>query len=284
MIDRCYLEITNICNLDCVFCAGHRRQPRSLTEEEFELLAEKLKGHVKFLYFHLMGEPMLHRSLPRFISSARSKGFVPVLTTNGTLLDGAAAVAEAGLYKVNVSLHSYEGNTDGLGADDCGLERYVSSVAQFAGQASANGTVVVLRLWNRGGYDSENQRILEHLHRFFPGTWLERENGITLAPKLYLEYDGMFTWPDKAGKELGTEAFCYALRNQIGVLADGSVVPCCLDHDGDMTLGNLFSQSLDEILSSERARRMYDGFTSHKAVEPMCRRCGYAMITKRFRT
>ena len=60
MIDRCYIEITNTCNLNCHFCPKHTREKRQLTAEEFNQLTDKLKGKVCFLYFHLMGEPLLH--------------------------------------------------------------------------------------------------------------------------------------------------------------------------------------------------------------------------------
>ena len=113
---------------------------------------------------------------------------------------------------------------------------------------------------------------------------VERHDGWRMADNIYLEYDRMFEWPDSEGEErVCEEAFCYALRNQIGVLVDGTVVPCCLDHNGDIPLGNLFDQPLDEILSSPRARAIYDGFTRHEAVEPLCRCCGYMSVTKRFR-
>ena len=62
------------------------------------------------------------------------------------------------------------------------------------------------------------------------------------------------------------------------MLVDGTVVPCCLDSAGVLDLGNLFQQNLDEVLASPRARAIYDGFTRHKAVEPLCRRCGYAAV------
>ena len=110
MITRCYLEITNICNLDCIFCPKTVRAKRSLTLQEFDCLTDRLRGEVKFLYFHLMGEPLLHRHLPQFIVTAREKGFIPVLTTNGTLLDKAQDVIEALPDKVQISLHSHEGN------------------------------------------------------------------------------------------------------------------------------------------------------------------------------
>lgn len=94
----------------------------------------------------------------------------------------------------------------------------------------------------------------------------------------------MFEWPDLQHATYGEEeVFCYALRNQIGVLVDGSVVPCCLDHNGDISLGNLFDQSLEQILASPRAMAIYQGFTNHIAVEPLCQRCGYSAVSKRFR-
>lgn len=278
MITRCYLEITNVCNLDCLFCPKTKRAKRTLSPVEFNLLTDRLRGRVKFLYFHLMGEPLLHAHLPEFIIKAREKGFVPVLTTNGTLLHKAGQLIDALPHKVQISLHAHEGN--GLN----NLEQYVSGVMQFASEAASHGIIIVLRLWNRGGYDSANERLLNLLAQYIPRPWTGRYDGWRLAENIYLEFDNMFEWPDSEREEYGVdESFCYALRNQIGVLADGTVVPCCLDHDGDIAFGNLFEQPLEEILASPRARAMHDGFTRHEAVEPLCRRCGYATVTKRFR-
>lgn len=278
MITRCYLEITNICNLDCLFCPKTVRPKRSLSLEEFDLLTERLRDRVKFLYFHLMGEPLLHAHLPQFIEMARVKGFIPVLTTNGTLLSRAQAVIGALPHKVQVSLHSHEGN----GREN--PEEYIRDVMEFAKEAALRGIIVVLRLWNQGGYDSCNDRLLELISGYIPRPWTERYDGWRLAGNIYLEYDRIFEWPDCGREEYSQEeAFCYALRNQVGVLVDGTVVPCCLDHEGAIPLGNLFEQPLEDILSSERAVAMYDGFTRHEAVESLCRRCGYMSVTKRFR-
>lgn len=278
MITRCYLEITNICNLDCRFCPKTVRAKRSLTPQEFDCLTDRLRGEVKFLYFHLMGEPLLHRHLPQFIVTAREKGFIPVLTTNGTLLDKAQDVIGALPHKVQISLHSHEGN----GKEN--FAEYINGVMRFAKESASRRTIIVLRLWNQGGYDTANARLVELLEQHMPRPWVERHDGWRMADNIYLEYDRMFEWPDSEGEErVCEEAFCYALRNQIGVLVDGTVVPCCLDHNGDIPLGNLFEQPLAEILASPRATAMYDGFTRHEAVEPLCRRCGYMSVTKRFR-
>lgn len=246
--------------------------------DEFEFLTNRLKDHVRFLYFHLMGEPFLHPQLSEFISIARHKGFIPILTTNGTLLNGAHSVIDALPYKIQISLHSHEGN------DRRELDKYVRDVMLFAQEASSKGVIVVLRLWNQGGYDRNNDRVIQLMEYFQPQPWTERSDGWKLTDNLYLEYDRMFEWPDSQQDEFPeSEMFCYALRNQIGVLVDGSVVPCCLDHEGDITLGNLFHQSLDEVLISTRAKRLYDGFSNHLAVESLCRKCGYAAVTKQFR-
>ena len=110
---------------------------------------------------------------------------------------------------------------------------------------------------------------------------MQSRSGWTIAENIFIEYGRMFEWPEGEKSENGEqEAFCYALRNQVGVLVDGTVVPCCLDSAGALALGNLFEQSLDEVLASPRAKAIYDGFTQHRAVEPLCRRCGYAALIK----
>ena len=143
---------------------------------------------------------------------------------------------------------------------------------------------MVLRLWNEGGYNQRNDAILQQIAQQLPQPWTERKDGWKLTDNLYIEKDEMFEWPDSERQKLKEEGvFCYALRNQIGVLADGTVVPCCLDHAGELKLGNLFDQSLQEILASPRARTIYQGFTHHTAVEPLCQRCGYAALSKQYR-
>jgi radical SAM protein with 4Fe4S-binding SPASM domain len=225
-----------------------------------------------------MGEPFLHPLLPDFIQSARQKGFVPVLTTNGTLLSKAKGVIEAHPHKIQISLHSQEGN----GKED--PEAYLEGVMNFALEAASSGIIIVLRLWNQGGYERANDHILDVLAGYCPRPWTSRHDGWKLTENLYIEYDRMFEWPDAEREEFEEkEVFCYALRNQVGVLVDGSVVPCCLDHAGDIKLGNLFTQTLDEVLASPRSKALYDGFTKHEASEPLCRKCGYAVVTKQYR-
>ena len=277
MIDRCYIEITNTCNLDCHFCPKHQRKRRQLSAEEFDLLTDKVRGKVCFLYFHLMGEPLLHPLLPQFITMAREKGFKTVLTSNGTLLNRAMNLLDTLPHKVQLSLHSHESNARGE------LSSYMEEVMNFATQAAAKGTCVVLRLWNQGGMDKENELVMDYIAEYVPRPWKERPDGFRLCDNLYLEFDRKFEWPSANASSAKREVFCKALLKQIGVLSDGSLVPCCLDHNGDVVLGNLFHQSLEEILSSPRAQAMIEGFQHHTATEALCQNCESALVRNSFR-
>ena len=275
MFKRAYVEITNRCNLHCDFCPGTARPLREMSEAEFTCAAEKLRGHTPYLYFHVMGEPLLHPLLGRFLTIAGELGFRVCLTTNGTLLARRQAelLAAPALHKVSVSLHSFEGNG---GAD---MAAYLRQCWDFCAQAAARGVICVLRLWNEGGAESRNEeiwRFLEERTGQSRTAWARpRRNAWKLGERLFLETDVKFDWPDLAAEEQGTE-FCHALRQQIAVLCDGTVVPCCLDHEGELALGNLFAQDLPEILASPRARALYDGFSRRSPTEELCLRCGYA--------
>lgn len=277
MLDKIYLEITNVCNLDCTFCHKTSRTKKLMSEEEFNILISKIEEKAKYLFFHLMGEPTLHPQLPRFIEAARAKGFLPAITTNGSLLAKCGETLLSALpYKISISLHAPEANAA------FAVESYLASCINFAKAAAARDCIVALRLWNLGS-GADNSAILDELHAAFPGEWRDIRGGSSqrLSHKIFLEWGERFDWPDPALPACAPDAdrFCYGLRDQIGILVDGTVVPCCLDADANLALGNLLETDLDTILASPRARAIYDGFTRRRAVESLCRKCGYA---KRF--
>ena len=269
---KVYLEISNICNLNCRFCPGTKRAKKALTEEELAVLLPKIRPYTDYLYFHLMGEPLLHPKLERFLKMAGEHGFKVILTTNGTLLkkQQEMLLRSPALHKINISLHAFEANDLAIP-----FETYLSDCFAF-GNASAGKKLVVYRLWNQGGEDTQNREILDAMHRYFPEDWVQERHGIRIADRTYLEYGDKFDWPDLTAAEGDSRVFCYGLRDQLGVLCDGTVVPCCLDHDGDLALGNLLTQDMEEILNSPRAKAIYEGFSNREATEELCRKCGYA--------
>jgi len=269
---KVYLEISNVCNLSCQFCPGTNRKTKVMTEAEFSTLLPKLRPWTDFLYFHLMGEPLCHPLLESFLKLAGDHGFKVILTTNGTLLEKQKSVLlnASALHKVNISLHAFEAND--LQID---FKTYLEKCFSF-GKDAEGKKLVIFRLWNHGGSDARNEEIKKALEHFFPHPWVDERKGIRIGNRVYLEYGDKFDWPDLKAENHGDHVFCYGLRDQIGVLSDGTVVPCCLDHDGDLALGNLFDSDLDTILESERAQGIYQGFQRRFAAEELCRKCGYA--------
>lgn len=269
---KIYLEISNLCNLSCAFCPGTRRQKKAMNEAEFSALLPKIRPYTDFLYFHLMGEPLLHRELPHFLELAGEAGFKVILTTNGTLLPKQQEILlnSPALHKVNISLHAFEANDLAMP-----FSEYLAGCFRF-GKAAEGKKLISYRLWNQGGQDEKNDEILATMKEFFPEPWVQERRGPRIGQRVYLEYGDKFDWPNLAAPDGGEGVFCHGLRDQLGILCDGSVVPCCLDHEGDITLGNLFTQSMEEILSSPRAQAIYEGFSQRKASEELCRKCGYA--------
>lgn len=271
MYSRVYVEITNICNMNCSFCHGHSRTQKQMTESEYARVLQQLVGKTKYIYHHLMGEPLLHPLLPRFIQMACQAGFHPMITTNGTLLERYGdRILIPGLHKVNISLHSFEEDQQET------HRRYLHNIAEFANKANGLGILISLRLWNNGCDEGKNATAVRFLKEKLSGPWAENTRGYRIRDGLFLEWGERFEWPDEKAPDHGERLFCHGLRDHFGILSDGTVVPCCLDSDGVIALGNVYREELSDVLSTPRAKAIIDGFSRRHAVENLCRRCGYA--------
>ena len=263
--------------MNCSFCHGTKRAPRKLSLGEFARIVGNLRGVTEYLYLHVLGEPLTHPMLPTFIEYAAQRGFKVALTTNGTLLDELGeTLILSGTYKVNISLHSFEQ----YGSFDAQKE-YINSCIRFADEASKRGVLCVLRLWNKVDKENSieeklNEYTLSLLHRHFGNDWTLGSRGARIRDKLHIEFGERFEWPDQNSADLGERVFCHGLSDHFGILSDGTVVPCCLDADGAIPLGNIFESDIRSILASDRALAIKQGFSKKLASEPLCRRCPYA--------
>lgn len=283
MPNKVFLEISNVCNMSCSFCHGTKREKRFMSVDEFTRAATQARDFGDYLYFHLLGEPLLHPELERFFEIAHELGFKVIITTNGTLLRKIESVLlnAKSLFKVSISLHSFE-SEGGMYT----MDEYLNSCFDFCRRASDAGIVSVLRLWNLGVEDTFNEEIIAKMRSYFSEEgvlWRKIFSGYKIKDKVFLEWGQRFDWPDTEAEFCSDSHFCYGLINQIGILSDGSVVPCCLDADGAVTLGNVFTTELKEILASPRAKALRASFEKRKVTERLCQRCGYAKM-KGYRT
>ncbi|MDK2586614.1 radical SAM/SPASM domain-containing protein [Romboutsia sedimentorum] len=284
-----YIEITNICNLSCDFCPKTKRKYKFMDKDEFNHIIEEIKPFTNQIYFHLMGEPLLNENIEYFLKESANNDLKVNLTTNGTLLNKNTdkLINSDALRQVNISLHSFEANEKTLE-----LEEYIKNVTEFVNKASEDKDIICsIRLWNidnedlkgANGLNSDILKILEENLGldFSLGEKLQEVNKLKLKNKVYLNMAEKFEWPDIGIASIGEDVFCHGLRNQMGVLVDGTVVPCCLDSEGNISLGNIFKKSLKDILKVKRSTDIYDGFSRRKAVEDLCKKCGYATRFKK---
>ena len=284
---KVYIEITNICNLDCNFCPKTSRKKAMMSVEQFKNIIQQVKFYTDYVYLHIMGEPLLHPNLISFLEICNQNKLKVNLTTNGTLIQKNREVLlnSPSLRQINISLHSYEANISGGG-----LREYVGDILDFINEVRNNSNIICsMRLWNMDAKDLKganelNFEIINMIEKKLCLTdslleQLFQKRQIKLSDQVYLNMAEKFQWPDINRMDTAHEVFCYGLRNQFGILVDGTVVPCCLDSEGTIALGNIYDQPLEEILTSERATCLYEGFSKRVAVEELCKRCGYA---KRF--
>ena len=279
---KVYIEITNICNLSCNFCPKTSRKLEVMDKESFEHIVKNIKPYTDYIYFHLMGEPFFNKELESFLEISKENQLKVNITTNGTLIDKVKSVLlkAPALRQVNISLHSFEAN-----GEQIDFNKYINNIIDFVKDAAENTNIIcALRLWNLDtNYSASNNMnidIFNLLKKEFEincdlKECLKEKNSFKLRKNVYISMGEKFKWPSLKVEELGERAFCYGLRDQIGILVDGTVVPCCLDSDGSISLGNIFENNLDEILNFTRAKDIYNGFSERKAVEELCKRCGF---------
>jgi len=279
-----YIEITNVCNLACSFCPQTKRQPEFMKLETFSKVLEQIKPHTDYIYFHVKGEPLLHPQIDEFLDLSYEKDFKVNITTNGTLINKVKdkLLTKPALRQVNFSLHSFDGNERGANK-----EKYINDIISFAKKDTDNTNILVsLRLWNLDKDNvanlekQKNRDMLQVIEEEFNLSYkieekIDPSRGIKISDRVYLNQDFEFEWPDLRRDEDKGNGFCYCLRNQVAILVDGTVVPCCLDGEGVINLGNIHKTNFTEIIDGERAVSIVNGFSKREIVEELCRKCGY---------
>lgn len=267
---KIYIEITNKCNLSCSFCSKVKRPRKFMSIDEFEEILKKVQDYTDYIYLHVKGEPLLHPEIINFLKLAEKYNLKVNLTTNGTLFPSLAK--ELGkcnsLNKINFSLHS-ENNLD----DYC--ERIFNSIKYLSDK-----TTKIYRLWTlkNNELDEKSTKIVEKIQKYYNLSTgvvekIRRENNIKISSTIYVDKDNEFEWPTITNyKSCG---YCFALKTQIAILVDGTVVPCCLDSNGEVELGNIFKENIVEIISSKRYQTLKKSFQDRKPSEKLCKSCKF---------
>lgn len=280
---RAYIEVTNICGLSCTFCPPKIQPTQTMELSFFESVLQELQPYTKEIALHVMGDPMVLSNLGDYLDIAQRHKFSVLITTSGFYLDRSrhASVFHPSVRQVNISLNSFNKNSVSRPFD-----AYMEPILQLCDEKLLQKAdfFLNLRLWNLDDLCSEkrfNEQLFQTLEKHFTlaegsieGSISGERQSIRLASKILLHFDRYFEWPSLHHDVVG-DGHCHGLSGQIAILSDGRVVPCCLDGEGIIELGNLHETNLGKILTSKRSQAIVQGFSKGLAVEELCQKCSY---------
>lgn len=273
---KIYIEITNICNLKCKFCLETNRKKEFMEIDSFEKIANKICKYTDLILLHVKGEPLLHKKLDEILNIAFKYNLKVNITTNTLLLENnfETLINSKALRQINLSIHDLEQNN---------IDDNFEDVVKISKKIKEKNSKLIIsyRLWNMNnlGENDKNRKFLKILEDEYSIENLYEkcvhENFVKLDDNVFLNQDIEFKWPNIGGKILREKGKCYGLKNQIAILVNGDVVPCCLDTNGDIVLGNILRENLEDILNSKRAKDIISGFNENRLVENLCKRCDF---------
>lgn len=258
---KIYIETTNLCNLNCDFCIKNRRKKEIMTIQNFKIILSKIKNYTNYIYLHILGEPLLNPKINEFILLASNEGFNINITTNGYLIDKIKD--NKNIRQVNISLHSFDVKYN------VELKKYLNNIFDSVEELIKNDTYVSLRLWVKNKYSED---IINEVNNYYK---VNITKNTKIKENLFFNFEKQFIWPDLNNSYYNESGKCYGLTDHIGILVDGTIVPCCLDTLGIINLGNIFKEEIDEILNKKTVIKMIEGFKNNKKEMELCKHCNF---------
>lgn len=274
MFKKIYIEITNICNLKCKFCPETKRKKQSMTVDDFENIIRKIDSYTNLVCLHVKGEPLMHPHLEDILKVLEKYNLKANITTNGTLIKDKLEIIKNSnaIRQINFSIHSITQN-ENLN------KQYMLDIFQSA--EKLENIIVSYRLWNLQNVKENdiNKPIIKAIEEYYKISNLKEQltkrEFIQIKEKMFINQDIEFTWPDINKNPIIENGRCLALKEQIAILVDGTVVPCCLDNNGDIPLGNILEETLEEILNKPKSITIKKNFENSVITCKLCKTCGF---------
>ena len=267
---KIYIEITNICNLNCSFCSKDNRIKESISLTKMEEVLNKINDYTDYVYLHVKGEPLLHPKLKEILDLCEKYHKKVNVTTNATLVKEKESILNhPAIRQINLSVHSENQE-----------KNYLEEIFEVTDKLKEKN--IVYRFWtmNDNNLNKKSTELVEKIinhYKLSPEIVekIKTDNNIKINSNTYVNKANQFVWPNINNDYYNDKGYCYALKDQLAILVDGTVVPCCLDSDGIINLGNIYSNTLEDIINSSRYQKMRSGFCNRKVTEELCKHCSY---------
>lgn len=270
---KIYIEITNRCNLNCNFCSINKKEKKEMTLEEFEYVLKNIDAYSDYIYLHVKGEPLLHSKFNEILKLCYKYNKKVNITTNGSLLKLRVdnIINSNIVWQINISLQSLTTNN------------YLNDIFVSVKKLLKNTNIqIVFRFWalENNSFTELEECIIDEIIDYFDldkniKDNIVNESNVKLLDRLYLNKEDKFIWPDLDNDYYEEKGTCYGTRTHLGILSDGTVIPCCLDCDGMVSLGNIFNDSFDNIINSNKFKNIVKSFQNNKACEELCKHCSF---------
>lgn len=267
---KIYIEITNICNLSCSFCNIDKRKKENIALNQIEKVLSNIDNYTDYIYLHVKGEPLLHPEFGKILDLCQKYNKKVNITTNGTLLKKKQSELNHQVVRqINISLHSENQK-----------ENYLEEIFETVDKLKEK--IIIYRFWTmeNNELDKKSTEIVNKIARYYNLSpkiveKIKKEKHIKIKDNLYIDKANQFDWPNLENNYFNEMGYCYALKDQLAILVDGTVVPCCLDSGGIINLGNIYKQSLKEIINSKKYQEMKIGFCNRRVTEELCKHCSF---------
>ena len=270
-LKKIYLEITNGCNLNCDFCIKNKRKAINMKYDDYKYIINKIKGYTDELYLHVLGEPLMHENINEFIDYAKDNGLLVNITTNGYLINNIKNNKH--IHRLNISLHSFDKRYN------VSLNEYLDNIFNVI-DAIRENTFVTLRFWVNNKYTDEIINYINFRYNVNISN-LSNHMKMKIITNLIIDTFHPFVWPDLNNNYYNDKGSCTGLIDHIGILSDGRIIPCCLDTMGIITLGNIYTDKLEDIFKKEIVKDMILGFKNNYKCQELCKHCSFLDDNKR---
>jgi radical SAM protein with 4Fe4S-binding SPASM domain len=245
-----------------------------MTIENFEEIVKRICKFTNIICLHVKGEPLLHNNLEDILKILEKYNLKANITTNGTLLKDKLLIIEKtkAVRQINISLHSSTQN-------ELLSKQYLKDI--FESVEKMQNVIVSYRLWNLKTIKENdiNNEIIQEISNYYNienlKEQLSQKEFFKIRDNIFINQDTEFIWPNIENKSIIEKGRCLALKEQIAILVDGTVVPCCLDNNGDIFLGNILEETLEEILSKHKTIEIKKNFENQVITCKLCKTCGF---------
>ena len=264
------IEPTNTCNLRCSFCfvtEGMTRDEGFMDLDLFKKIIDDTPT-LEHLCMHNWGEPLLHKDIFKMFDYAHQAGVnYIVMNTNGTLLN-EKMISQIIESPLNIIRFSIDGSPETFkkirGVELDKIEANILRLKEVKeDQRPELSMGVVFTVEEETQQDTDEY--IKH--------WETIVDHVRTQPKL-IQSPRKEPCPEPFGKDYG----------KLVVLWDGTVIPCCVDYNASLKLGNAKMELVSDLWKNEEIKtlRYQHEKGNYPKVCANCNECEISKTDKRF--